>query len=163
MLNNLRSKDGKAHTIEETKAGIKIRLRIYCILQDLHHKASVTVLYLRSFCKNEFRILHQALKRHSYVNDSRPFVFSTVVRHKLAIPGIEDDQTCYKSRPSKWPSLDNQIQIIVLSQPMLLIADTLLGLTHFGLLRFDNSTHRLLHQQNLRWKAISNNTACICM
>lgn len=47
--------------------------------------------------EDEFRVFNQTLQWHSHVDDLCPLVFSAVVRHELAIPGVEDDETWFSS------------------------------------------------------------------
>lgn len=110
-------------------------------------KTNDKVLYLRGFCENELRVLHQALQRHRDINDPCPFVFTAVVCHKLAIPGIEDDQTWNTRTLSHQSSLSRKFKSQFGHDQCYW---ELCGHTHSGLLCFDNSTHRLLHQQNLQ-------------
>ena len=49
--------------------------------------------YLCGFSEDEFRVFHQTLQWHTHIDDLCPLVFSAVVRHKLAVPGVEDDET----------------------------------------------------------------------
>ena len=51
--------------------------------------------YLCGLSEDEFRVFNQTLQRHSHVNDLCPLVFSTVVGHKLAVPGVEDDKAWF--------------------------------------------------------------------
>lgn len=48
--------------------------------------------HLCGLSEDEFRVFHQTLQWHSHVNDLCPLVPSAVVRHKLAVPGVEDDE-----------------------------------------------------------------------
>ena len=50
-------------------------------------------VYLCGLCEDEFGVLHQALQRNSHIDDLCPLMLLTVVRHKLAVPGVEDDET----------------------------------------------------------------------
>lgn len=57
--------------------------------------------YLCGLGEDEFRVLHQTLQWHSHVDDLCPLVFSTVVGHKLAVPGVEDDEAWVDEEASK--------------------------------------------------------------
>lgn len=51
--------------------------------------------YLCGLSEDEFRVFDQTLQRHSHIDDLCSLVFPTVVRYKLPIPGVEDDETWF--------------------------------------------------------------------
>lgn len=51
--------------------------------------------YLCGLGEDELRVFHQTLQRHRHINDLRPLVLPTVVRHELAVPGVEDDEAWF--------------------------------------------------------------------
>lgn len=57
--------------------------------------------YLCCLSEDEFRVLHQTLQRHGHIDDLCPLVFSTVVSHKLAVPGVEDDEAWFNETASE--------------------------------------------------------------
>lgn len=51
--------------------------------------------YLCGLGEDELRVFYQTLQWDRHINDLCPLVLSTVVRHKLAVPGVEDDETWF--------------------------------------------------------------------
>lgn len=61
-------------------------------------RASVWRLsYLCGLGEDEFRVFYQTLQRHRHINHLCPLVPSAVVRHKFAVPGVEDDEAWFKT------------------------------------------------------------------
>lgn len=71
------------------------------------------ITYLCGLSEDEFRVFHQTLQRHSHINDLCPLVFSTVVRHKLAVPGVEDDETWFNEAALNIASIKWKINVLL--------------------------------------------------
>lgn len=53
------------------------------------------ISYLCGLGEDELGVFYQTLQRHRHIDDLCPLVLSTVVRHELAVPGVEDDEAWF--------------------------------------------------------------------
>lgn len=74
-------------------------------MNDCNNPAPDYCTYLCGLSEDELRVFHQTLQWHSHINDLCPLVFSAIVRHKLAVPGVEDDETCFNEAELRMASI----------------------------------------------------------
>lgn len=96
-----------AGVVESWESWLEPRQRVRSQQQQAEQLGPRAFVMMLCFCylcglgEDELGVLYQTLQRHRHINDPCPLVPSAVVRHELAVPGVEDDEAWFLRSSSR--------------------------------------------------------------